>query len=72
LAEEIVVTIDSAGKVELQVKGAHGAMCLALTEEIENSLGEVKSRELCREYSELPIMARVKLNQQIRKGDDYA
>ncbi len=51
--QEIEVTIDKNGKVEIQMKGFKGEQCLAVTKELENALGgEVEARQLLAEYYE--------------------
>jgi len=48
--EEIEVTIDKNGQVQLHVRGVKGKKCLDLTRDLEKSLGaEVISRELTAE-----------------------
>ena len=47
---EIQFTIDDEGNVSLQVKGVEGADCEALTRDIEEALGVVRSRERTSEY----------------------
>ncbi|MCO4761255.1 MAG: DUF2997 domain-containing protein [Myxococcales bacterium] len=47
---EIQFTIDEDGNVSLQVKGAEGGECEALTRDIEEALGVVQSRERTSEF----------------------
>ena len=47
---EIQFSIDEEGNVSLQVKGAEGGECEALTREIEAALGVVSSRERTSEF----------------------
>lgn len=47
---EIQFSIDEEGNVSLQVKGAEGGECEALTRDIEAALGVVSSRERTSEY----------------------
>ncbi len=50
--QELEITIDIEGKVEVKVRGMHGQECLKTTENIENALGEVKERAFLPEYYE--------------------
>jgi hypothetical protein len=50
--QELEITIDKDGKVEFRVVGGHGGDCLALTEGLENAIGEVSERVLLPEYYE--------------------
>ena len=47
---EIQFSIDEEGNVSLQVKGAEGGECEALTRDIEEALGVVSSRERTSEF----------------------
>ncbi|MCL2326298.1 MAG: DUF2997 domain-containing protein [Proteobacteria bacterium] len=48
--QEIEFSIHPDGSIEISVKGAKGAGCLALTQEIEEALGIVKNRTYTSEY----------------------
>jgi len=50
--EMVIVTVDTDLNVKVQVKGVKGKGCLALTKDIEESLGTVTKRELTPEYKE--------------------
>jgi hypothetical protein len=50
--QELEITIDIEGKVEVKVRGSHGPDCLKTTENIENALGEVQKRAFLPEYYE--------------------
>ncbi len=51
--EEIEVTIDANGHVTLQVRGVQGPQCLALTKEVEETLGsQITSRQMTAEAFE--------------------
>ena len=50
--EELEITIDAHGKVNIKVAGAKGGKCLDITKPIEDALGEVKVREMNSEYYE--------------------
>jgi hypothetical protein len=52
--EELEITIDANGKVNIKVAGAKGGKCLDITKPIEDALGEVKVREMNSEYYEQP------------------
>ena len=62
--EEIEVTIDKNGKVQLHVRGVKGENCLDITRALEVALGgEVELREMTPDASEsiqLPEKARLK------------
>lgn len=55
--EQIEVTIDSDGRVELKVAGVQGAGCLALTEQLERHLGGQVERRLTDEYRDTVVEA---------------
>jgi hypothetical protein len=48
--KDIFFTIDDNGEVRIEVKGAPGADCTALTKEIEEALGIVSDRQYTGEY----------------------
>jgi hypothetical protein len=51
--QEIEVTINKNGKVEIHMKGFKGDECIMVTKELEQALGgEVDVRELLAEYFE--------------------
>ena len=51
--EEIEVTIDPHGQVQIHVRGAKGKKCLDLTRDLEQALGaQVINRELTAEAQE--------------------
>lgn len=51
--QEIEVTINKSGKVEIHMKGFKGDECIIVTKELENTLGgEVDVREFLVEYFE--------------------
>ncbi|HWR44698.1 DUF2997 domain-containing protein [Sporomusa sp.] len=52
--EELEITIDADGKVNIKVAGAKGGKCLDITKPIEDALGEVKVREMTPEYYQQP------------------
>jgi hypothetical protein len=64
--QELEITIDCEGKVEVKVRGMHGPECLKTTENIENVLGEVQKRAFLPEYFESVVTQRTceKINQQ--------
>jgi hypothetical protein len=53
--QELEITIDREGKVQVAVRGVHGEGCLALTRNIENAVGTVEEREYTAEYYEQPV-----------------
>ncbi|MCM0761383.1 MULTISPECIES: DUF2997 domain-containing protein [Sporomusa] len=63
--EELEITIDANGKVNIKVAGAKGGKCLDITKPIEDALGEVKVREMNSEYYEQPAdTSKVRNNQR--------
>jgi hypothetical protein len=51
--EEIEVTIDKHGQVQIHVRGVKGKKCLALTKDLEQALGaQVINREMTPEAQE--------------------
>ncbi|HZW04364.1 MAG TPA: DUF2997 domain-containing protein [Anaerolineaceae bacterium] len=62
--QEVEITIDKNGQVEVQVRGVKGAQCLDLTKDLEEALGgEIVLREMTPEALEQgqPIDERVRL-----------
>lgn len=53
--QELEITIDNEGKIQVKVTGAHGAGCLEMTKNIENAAGEVENREYLPAYYEQPV-----------------
>jgi hypothetical protein len=56
--QELEITIDKEGKVQVAVRGVHGEGCLAITNNIENAVGTVEEREYTAEYYEQPVTVR--------------
>ena len=56
--QEIEITIDKEGRVNMKVNGAHGDDCLVLTRDLENAVGVVEQREYSAEYYEQPSEVR--------------
>jgi hypothetical protein len=50
MAKRIEATIDEEGEVTLEVHGATGAECEAMTEDLERALGKTTDRKRKREY----------------------
>jgi len=48
--QEMEITIDKEGRIQVNVKGVQGTGCLALTRELENALGVVEQREYTADY----------------------
>lgn len=61
MREEITITIDAQGNVEVSVKGVKGQGCKALTREIEKALGKVTADKKTREYHEKPRTNKLRL-----------
>ena len=55
--QEMEITIDNEGRVQVTVNGAHGPDCLALTKNLEEAVGVVERREYTAEYYEQPVHA---------------
>ena len=55
--EELEITIDAHGQVNIKVVGAKGGKCLDITKPIEEALGQVKVREMSPEFYEQPADA---------------
>jgi hypothetical protein len=53
--QELEITIDKEGQVQVRVREGHGPECLTTTKNIENALGEVQNRDLLSEYYEQPV-----------------
>jgi hypothetical protein len=52
--QEMEITIDREGRINVKVRGAHGSDCLVLTKDLENTLGVVEHREYTTEYYQQP------------------
>lgn len=51
--QEVEITIDQNGQVQVQVRGVKGAQCLELTKDLEEALGgEIVLREMTAEALE--------------------
>ena len=50
--QELEITIDKEGRVQVAVRGVKGEGCLALTKNIEDAVGTVEERECTAEYYE--------------------
>ncbi len=53
--QELEITIDKEGRVQVAVRGVKGQGCLELTKGIENAVGIVEEREYTAEYYEEPV-----------------
>ena len=53
--QELEITIDQEGRVQVQVRGTHGDECLAVTKNLENAAGTVSERTFSAEYYEQPV-----------------
>jgi len=53
--QELEITIDKEGRVQVATRGIHGGGCLAATKNIENAVGTVEEREYTAEYYEQPV-----------------
>ena len=52
--QELEITIDKNGRVQVSVRGGRGEGCLGLTKNLENAIGTVEEREYTAEYYEQP------------------
>jgi hypothetical protein len=53
--QELEITIDKEGRVQVAVRGVKGEGCMGLTKNIENAVGTVEEREYTAEYYEQPV-----------------
>jgi hypothetical protein len=53
--QELEISIDKEGRVQVQVRGVHGDECLAVTKDLENAVGTVLERTLKPEYYERSV-----------------
>jgi hypothetical protein len=53
--QELEITIDKEGRVQVAVRGVKGEECLGLTKNIENAVGTVEERKYTAEYYEQPV-----------------
>ncbi|MHB8163763.1 MAG: DUF2997 domain-containing protein [Methanoregula sp.] len=53
--QELEITIDNEGRVLIHVNGVKGEDCLALTENLENAVGDVQERSFSSDYYEQPV-----------------
>jgi len=52
--QELEITIDNEGQIQVKVTGAHGAGCLEMTKNLEMAAGDVEKREYLPSYYEQP------------------
>ena len=50
--QELEITIDNEGRVQIGVRGVHGGDCVTLTQTLEEAIGEVKDRNFLPEFFE--------------------
>lgn len=50
LSREVILTIDEAGNVEMEVHGVKGPSCQDITANVEKALGSVVSKKKTSEY----------------------
>jgi hypothetical protein len=53
--QEMEITIDKEGRILVNVKGAHGADCLAITKNLEEATGVMEERTHLPEYYEQQV-----------------
>ncbi|MBN2532177.1 MAG: DUF2997 domain-containing protein [Spirochaetales bacterium] len=61
---DLNITITPNGKVEIEVKGVNGPMCVDITKELEEELGVVINREKTSEYYKEETEADIKITKQ--------
>lgn len=61
--EKILITFSGEGDAQIEVQGVKGQKCLALTEDLEKALGQVKERRKKPEFH-LQETAEEKLRQK--------
>lgn len=64
--QELEITIDREGRVQVQVKGVQGPSCLSLTRDLEAAVGVVTERTCSPAYYEEPVITSE--HQQTRRG----
>lgn len=50
--QELEITIDNEGRVQIGVRGVRGGDCVALTRSLEEAIGDVRDRNFSPEYFE--------------------
>jgi len=53
--QELEITIDREGRVQVAVRGVKGEGCTGITKNIENAVGTVEDRHYIAEYYEQPV-----------------
>jgi len=53
--QELEITIDKEGRVQVAVRGVKGEGCTGITKNIENAVGTVEDRHCTAEYYEQPV-----------------
>ena len=56
--QEMEITIDSEGRIQVKVNGAHGPDCLAITKNLEEASCVAEKREYLPAYYEQPVTVR--------------
>ncbi|OPX61949.1 MULTISPECIES: DUF2997 domain-containing protein [unclassified Methanoregula] len=54
--QELEITIDREGRVQVAVRGVKGEGCTGITKNIENAVGTVEGREYTAAYFEQPAV----------------
>ena len=55
--QELEITIDNEGRIQVHVTGAHGTGCLEITKNLEQAAGDVEKREFLPAYYEQTVSA---------------
>jgi hypothetical protein len=53
--QELEITIDREGRMQVAARGVHGEGCVGITKNIENAVGTVEERGYTAEYYEQPV-----------------
>jgi P2-related tail formation protein len=48
--QELEITIDNEGRVQIGAKGIHGGECVTVTRSLEEAIGEVRDRTFTSEF----------------------
>ncbi len=62
--QQVLVYINEAGETEIEVVGASGKSCTALTLPLEQALGKVEGREFKPEYRQSDVTVSQQLRQR--------
>lgn len=66
--DELEITIDENGEVNIHVTGVAGPECMKLTEDLEDALGVVLNREKTGEFYQTPVNENQHINIDDNEG----